>query len=274
MALSVLSIALLGCNEEQKTLKIKGSDTEVNLAVDLAENFFSKNKLYSISVSGGGSGMGIASLFNGQADIANSSRPLSDEEKQMFEQNNIQLKTFIFAQDATAIIVNKDNPLEELDTNQLADILSGKIDNWKELNGQDIKINIYGRQSNSGTHSYIQKKLKIKFSQRANEMNGNAQIIVGIKVDPRGIGYVGAGYILGDTQHLKVKPLKIKINKNSQGVSPLDKPAVQAGKYFFQRPLFQFVRVEKWNEALPFLTFEKSQQGKQLISSSGYYLPE
>lgn len=261
------------CSRSQKTLKIKGSDTEVNLAVDLAEKFYSVNDNYNLSVSGGGSGMGIASLYNGQADIANSSRPLSEEEIQMFKDQHIDIKTFVFAQDATAIIVNKDNPISEIDTETLGKILSGELDNWKSLNGIDKKITIYGRQSNSGTHSFIQKKLKIKFSLRANEMNGNAQIMEGIKVDPSGIGYVGAGYLLGNAHDLTVKPLKIKA-VGAAAVSPLDKKAVQEGKYFFQRPLYQFVRAEKWNDALPFLDFENNKIGQEIISRSGYYLPE
>ncbi len=251
---------------------MKGSDTEVNLAVELAEKFYERNPDISIAVSGGGSGLGIASLYNGQADIANSSRPLSDEEVQLFKEKNIELITNVFAEDATAFVVNKDVPLVEIDVPTLAKIMSGEISNWKSITGRDLPINIYGRQSSSGTHSFVQKKLKIKYSKHAKEMNGNAQIMEGIKVDPSGIGYVGAGYLLQKGTNIPtVKSLKIAPEKGQPAISPLDYEAIQNKNYFFQRPLFQFIPKESLAKVKPFIDFEKSPIGKKIISNSGYY---
>ncbi len=269
----IFTLSLLGCSGEQNSIKIKGSDTEVNLAVELAEKFYSKNDDYSIAVSGGGSGLGIASLFNGQADIANSSRPLKDEEEQMFKEKGIEIITHTFAEDATAIVVNPKISVEEIDVETLSKIFSGEITNWKSTTGNDLPINIYGRQSNSGTHSFIQKKLKIKFSPKAKEMNGNAQIIEGIKADASGIGYVGAGYLLTSSDHqIKVKPLKIKENADAVAISPLDHEAIKNKKYFFQRPLYQFIPKKSWDKAKPFIDFEKTEKGKEIIKNSGYYV--
>src|SRR5690606_13540441 len=152
------------CSTNTSSIKMKGSDTEVNLAVNLAEEFTELDPTFSIAISGGGSGLGITSLMNGQADIANSSRPLSDEEIQQFKEKDIEIKTIVFAEDATAFVVHKDLPLEELSVDTLGQILSGKIKNWNEIIDVDQPINIYGRQSSSGTHSFIKKKLKIEFS--------------------------------------------------------------------------------------------------------------
>lgn len=267
-------VVLISCSGDKNSLKIKGSDTEVNLAVELAENFYTQNKGLSLAISGGGSGLGIASLYNGQADIANSSRPLSDDEIQMFKDKGIILKTNVFAEDATAIIVNPSIPIEEIDHETLAKVFSGEIKNWKEVSNTDLPINIYGRQSNSGTHSFVQKKLGIKFSQNAKEMNGNAQIMEGIKADPSGIGYVGAGYLLNSEGEMKVKPLKIKDDKNQVAVSPLDKEAIKEGLYFFQRPLYQFIPIESWEKAKAFIDFERTPTGQELIRKSGYYVIE
>ncbi len=261
------------CSENQKSIKIKGSDTEVNLAVELAEKFHIHKNDFSVSISGGGSGMGIASLYNGQADIANSSRPLSDDEKKMFQKAGIELKTIVFAEDATAIIVNPEISLTEIDVPTLAKIMSGELSNWEQLGEKRAPINIYGRQSNSGTHSFIQKKLKIHFSPKAKEMNGNAQIIEGIKADPTGIGYVGAGYLLHNTNH-KVKVLKIKATATSTSFSPLDNEIIKAKKYYFQRPLYQFVTLKSWKKAKAFIDFERSAKGMEIISKSGYYIVE
>lgn len=264
---------LTACSSGEESLKIKGSDTEVNLAVELAESFRSKNDHYSLAVSGGGSGLGIASLYNGQADIANSSRPLSDDEKQLFKEKGIELKTNVFAEDATAFVVNSNISIDEIDVPTLAKIFSGEIKNWQSVTGQNLPINIYGRQSSSGTHSFVQKKLKIKFTPQAKEMNGNAQIMEGIKVDPSGIGYVGAGYLLNESGgHKQVKSLKIKETTSAVAVSPLDHEAIKKKIYFFQRPLFQFIPAESWEKAKAFIDFEKSETGKEIIRKSGYYV--
>lgn len=264
-----------GCSSNSSSIKMKGSDTEVNLAVNLAERFTKVDPTFHIAISGGGSGLGITSLLNGQADIANSSRPLSEEERALFKKKNIALKTVIFAEDATAFVVHKDSPLAEISTDTLALILNGTVKNWAEITDQDLQINIYGRQSSSGTHSFIKKKLNIEFANTAKEMTGNAQIIEGVKADRTGIGYVGAGYVSQDpasTQGIKV----LSIIDPTQGVavSPLDQQAINQGSYFFQRPLYQFVLAQSWSKVRPFINFERSAEGRALIENHGYYILE
>ena len=129
----LLIIVLASCSSNNKAIKVKGSDTEVNLAVNLAENFYKVNDDFSVAISGGGSGLGIASLLNGQADIANSSRPLNDEEDSLFKVKGIDIKTVIFAEDATVFIVQKDFPLDSIDVPTLKKILNGEYKNWKQL---------------------------------------------------------------------------------------------------------------------------------------------
>lgn len=261
----------MACSNNSKSIKVKGSDTEVNLAVDLAESFYKTNKDFSIAISGGGSGMGIASLLNGQADIANSSRPLNAEEHSLFKQRGIQVRTVVFAEDATAFIVNKEFPQDTIDVATLANVLNGTYHSWKEVTGEDIPVNIYGRQSNSGTHSFISNKLKIQFSQEAKEMNGNAQIVEGIKQDASGIGYVGAGYLVHGIDHA-VKVLRIAGEKGKPAISPLDKQAILQHRYYFQRPLYQFIRAASWDKVAAFIAFEKGAGGQQIIQASGYYI--
>lgn len=274
--LIVYSIGLLtvmACTPKSPAIKMKGSDTEVNLAVTLAEKYTIKDPDFSIAISGGGSGLGITSLLNGQADIANSSRPLSQEEVAQFAQKNIPLRSIVFAEDATAFIVHDALPLEEIDIETLGKILSGEIKNWSEIADVQLPINIYGRQSSSGTHSFIKKKLKIEFSNAAKEMTGNAQIIEGVKADRSGIGYVGAGYVAHDPaagQHVKI--LKIKQHKTDLAQSPIDPEAINARRYYFQRPLYQYVLEKSWDKVKPFIDFEKSAAGRSLIEEHGYYI--
>ncbi|GLU56204.1 PstS family phosphate ABC transporter substrate-binding protein [Dyadobacter frigoris] len=265
-----LAILLQSCIEQDKTIKIKGSDTEVNLAVELAESFHVMNPIVFVSISGGGSGLGIASLLNNTADIANSSRSINEEEITLFQQKGIQIDSFIFAQDAIAIVVAKDLPIDSISTNDLAAVLSGKYSTWKSLANKDLPVNIYGRQSNSGTHDFVKDKLSIEFSRNAKEMNGNAQILEAIRADHSGIGYVGAGYVShGGSKALKILPVYTQENKDA--VSPLDAQKIAAGKYFFQRPLFQYYKTSSYIKIKPFLDYEKGQAGQSIIHSAGYY---
>lgn len=266
------AILLCSCSSNNKAIKVKGSDTEVNLAVDLAENFYKVNDDFSVAISGGGSGLGIASLLNGQVDIANSSRPLNAEEDSLFKIRGIRIKTVIFAEDATAFIVGKDFPLDSIDVPSLKKILSGEYKTWRPVTGKNTPVNIYGRQSNSGTHSFVSKKLKIQFSRDAKEMNGNAQIMEGIKMDDSGIGYVGAGYILHGVQDQSVKVLKICEQPGQLSVSPMDEKAIQEKRYYFQRPLYQFIPVTSWEKVSAFIDFEKGPEGRKIIQDSGYYI--
>lgn len=257
------------CSPDNSTIKIKGSDTEVNLAVQLAESFHQTNSAVFVSISGGGSGLGIASLLNNTTDIANSSRSIKNQEIKLFEQKGISIDSFVFAQDAIAFVVASDLPIDSISTENLANILSGKFKNWLPLVGENRPINIYGRQSNSGTHDFVKQKLRIEFTPYAKQMNGNAQILEAIKTDNSGIGYVGAGYVTQRNKSFKI--LTVYDTTNKKAVSPLDAPMIAAGKYFFQRPLFQYYKSDSYDKIKPFLDFEKGIIGQKIIQSSGYY---
>ncbi|MEJ0102947.1 MAG: PstS family phosphate ABC transporter substrate-binding protein [Bacteroidota bacterium] len=263
-------VLLSSCSPDSKTIRIKGSDTEVNLSVQLAESFHEINPGVFVSISGGGSGLGIASLLNATADIANSSRNINKKEIELFEKQGAQVDSFVFAQDAIAFVVADDLPIDSINVLTLTRILNGDYKNWLQLTGKNIPVNIYGRQTNSGTYDFVKQKLGIDFTPYAKQMNGNAQILEAIKADHSGIGYVGAGYVAhGGSKGLKVLP--VFLNKNEKAVSPLDAPMIAAGKYFFQRPLFQYYKAASYEKIRPFLDFEKSDAGKQIIQQAGYY---
>ena len=265
-----LIVLQISCARDSDTIKIKGSDTEVNLAVQLAESFHKINSGVFVSISGGGSGLGIASLLNGTADVANSSRSIKNEEIDLFKKMGSPIDSFVFAQDAIAFVVAGDLPIDSINVEELTNILSGTNKNWLPLTHKNMPINIYGRQSNSGTHDFIKKKLKIDFTPYAKQMNGNAQILEAIKADHSGIGYVGAGYVAnGGNKGIKV--LLICPEKNQRAVSPLDAAMIAAGKYYFQRPLFQYYKAASYDKVKPFIDFEKSDEGKKIIQSAGYY---
>lgn len=268
----ILLLSLIGCNKSKESLKIKGSDTEVNLVANLAEAYSKTNKNSFLSISGGGSGLGIASLLNGQTDIANSSRELNDDERAMFRLKKIQLDTFVFAEDAIAFVVNANLPLDSLSTKQLSGLLDGSIKTWENLASIPLPVTIYGRQSNSGTYDFVKNILGIRFSLDAREMNGNAQILEAIKADPSGIGYVGAGYVMrrDGSAPDQLKVLSIYHGKE-KAYSPLDSLAVFKHQYYFRRHLYQFIRKKSSKEVKDFLSFERSEEGAKMIRKAGYY---
>jgi len=265
----LLLFLMASCSNADHSIKVKGSDTEVNLSVSLAEAFHKHNKNILVSVSGGGSGLGIAALLNGNADLANSSRQIKEGELQLFKNSNLQIDSFIFAVDAVAFVVGDNMPIDSVSIDELSKILSGSEKDWQFLTKTAMPINIYGRQSNSGTYEYVKQKLKIQFSPYAKQMNGNAQILEALKADESGIGYVGAGYVMGrNTNGLKI----LKIHSGDQpAISPLDKQKISKGLYFFQRPLYQYYNRNNYKKIEPFLEFEKSAEGQKIIETSGYY---
>jgi phosphate transport system substrate-binding protein len=260
----------VSCNSTNESIKIKGSDTEVNLSVQLAEAFHVEQQSILISISGGGSGLGIASLLNGTADIANSSRRMKLTELELFNKENIQIDSFIFAQDAIAFVVSTEIPIDSITIETLKMILSGSINNWNEITSVNKKINIYGRQSNSGTHEFIKDKLNIEFSDKAKEMNGNAQILEAIKYDHSGIGYVGAGYV-SRQKNSNLKVLCIKENDSAKSVSPLDAVQIANKNYYFQRPLYQYYKKSSFEKIKELLAFEQNLIGMNIIQEAGYY---
>jgi phosphate transport system substrate-binding protein len=178
----------------------------------------------------------------------------------------------VFAQDALAIITHKDLVIDSLSVQQVAQVFKGDTENWQALGLGKTPITLYGRQNNSGTHAYLKKKLGIEFSLHAKEMNGNAQIIEAIKADKGGIGYVGAGYVLknGKQADMNIKILKI-YEQGNPAYSPLDYEAVVQKRYYFQRPLFQYILKSSYDKAQALLDFEKSEVGQKIIVSNGYF---
>ena len=124
-------------NSSANYIENKGSDTIVNLALAWAEKYQAEHPEVRISVTGGGSGTGIASLINKTVDIANASRQIKEEEVAEAKSNGVEPVEHIIARDAIAVIVNPENPVSQLTLKQISDIYSGKISNWSEVGGDD-----------------------------------------------------------------------------------------------------------------------------------------
>jgi phosphate transport system substrate-binding protein len=184
----------------------KGSDTMVNLALAWAESYQSAHPEVSLSVTGGGSGTGIAALVNGTVDIANASRAMKSEEIQQAEANGFTPVEFTVARDAIAVIVNPENPVRQLTLQQISDIYSGKLNNWTQVGGDDRPIVRLSRETNSGTHVYFletvlrlgDKSNPTLFSTDTLLLPSSEGIINEVRQNPNAIGYDGLGYVPPD----------------------------------------------------------------------------
>lgn len=175
----------------------------VNLALAWAEAYQVQSPEVRLSVTGGGSGTGIAALINGTVDIANASRAIKKEEREKAETNGIEPVEFIVARDAIAIVVNLSNPVSQLTLPQLSAIYRGEITNWREVGGEDRPIVLLSRESNSGTHVFFlehvlrlsDSKNKSLFAPETLLLPSSEGITAEVRQNPNAIGYDGLGYV-------------------------------------------------------------------------------
>jgi len=252
-------------------IKVRGSDSEVNLVQALAENFMDQDSLVSVGVTGGGSGAGIAALINGKTDLANSSREITEEELEFARKANVQPYPIVFAQDALAIITHKDNPVDSLSLEEISAIYSGKIENWNKVEGgNNEEISLYGRQSSSGTYIYFRENIvKGEYKTSMIGMSGTAQIVDALKTDKNGIGYVSSGY-LSENIMKDIKVLKINADDNSTAYVP-NKENITSGTYPITRPLLQFTNGKPEGKLLEFILYQFSEEGMKIIEENGFY---
>ena len=190
----------------------KGSDTIVNLALAWAEKYQAEYPDVSISVTGGGSGTGIAALLNKTVDIANASRQMQAEEIKQAKANGFNPIEFVVARDAIAVIVNPANPVARLTMQQISDIYSGRINNWSQVGGEARPIVRLSREVNSGTHVYFRdtvvrlgdKKNKTLFATDTLLLPSSEGIISEVRQNPNAIGYDGLGYVPADLKVIAV----------------------------------------------------------------------
>lgn len=247
-------------------ITIKGSDTMVILSQQWAEMYMKKNPGTVIQVTGGGSGVGLAALINGSTDIANSSRPIKSSElekiKAKFKKNTIEIPC---AKDGLSVFLNKGNKISELSVEQIGAIFSGKITNWKAVGGDDAKIQLYGRESSSGTFEFFKEHVvKTDFAPACQTLPGTAAIINAVKKDKYSIGYGGAAYAEG------VKDCKVKKDAKSQGFLPTE-ANIKNKKYPISRYLYMYLTSRPTGETKKFIDWILSSQGQAVITSVGYF---
>ena len=270
-----LAVIFLATNPSwaaNNSIQIKGSDTMVNLGQAWAEAYMQKHKDAFVAVTGGGSGTGIAALLSGTCDIAESSRVMKQEELDQARSKGIVPKEYTVAIDGLAVAVNPSNPVSQLTVDQLADIFTGKIKNWKEVGGKDSGIVLLSREVNSGTHVYFKEhilrkgdaKSTVEFVPEALLMSSSQAIVDEIAQNPSAIGYYGMGYI-NKTQ----KAIAVAKDTSSPYATPTIENVV-AKKYYVSRPLIFYTNGEPQGMVKEFIDFVFSAEGQQIVKDTDF----
>lgn len=250
----------------------KGSDTIVNLALAWAERYQVEHPDVRISVTGGGSGTGIAALINGTVDIANASRQIKEEEIAEAQSKGVDPLEHIIARDAIAVIVNPENPVSELTLGQISDIYSGKVANWSEVGGEDRPIVKLSRETNSGTHVYFletvlrlgSKEDKTLFSMDTLLLPSSEGIIAEVRQNPNAIGYDGLGYVPHD-----LKMIAIAEEEGGAYVLPAIE-TVNDKTYPIARDLYMYTDGEPTGIVKEYLDWILSAEAQQIVAELGF----
>ena len=250
------------------SITVKGSDTLVILAQKWAEVYMGSHADTKIQVTGGGSGIGFAALQSQTTDLCDASRKAKPAEiANCIKAFGAKPTEYKVALDGLSVYVNSDNTIKELSEDQLKQIFTGKVTNWKDVGGPDAPITVYSRENSSGTYEFFKEHI-LKgqdFAASAQTEHGTAAIIQAISKDKGAIGYGGAAY--GDG----VNHLKIKKDDNSPAIEPTEENVVN-GSYPIWRYLYVYVNpnLDK-DEIADYLKWIRSDEGQKIVKDVGYY---
>ena len=276
LTMFAITMIMSGCSRsdddsvaEKTFITVKGSDTMVHLVSTWAEVFMKENSGIEVSVTGGGSGTGIAALLNGTTDICAASRKIKDKETTLASQKGIVPKEIVVARDGIAVIVNPANSVAELTVEQIGKIFTGATQRWDQVGGKAESIEILSRESSSGTYVFFQEKVlnKKDYAQKAKLMPATSAIVQSVESNRNAIGYVGLGYAVAAKD--KIKVLAVKADDISASVIPSEQ-TVKSGEYEIARPLQLYTNGEATGVVKKFIDFCLSSQGQEIVTQTGY----
>lgn len=255
IATTVFASELARFDGLEGTIDVAGGTAHVPVVQEAAKRISIHNSKIRITVAGGGSAVGVQKVGEGLVDIGSTGRPLSPDEIERYG-----LKSFAFAIDGIAVVVNPANPLSSLSSEQVQAIYSGKITNWKELGGPERPINLITRDEASGTREVFAAKIlkKEALSPAANVVPSNGAVKVAVSRDPNAIGYVGLGHV-----DASVKALVLDGKTPSQ-------EAASSGAYDLTRNLYFNTKGVPSPLVAAFLDYLYSLEGAEIIAKAGY----
>jgi phosphate transport system substrate-binding protein len=267
-----ICLILPGCDVSSKenspieAFAITGSETMFPLLTNESKLFEQRNYNTNIEVIGGGSETGINALHLGKTSIAMSSRSLKIIERLAFQDEEKEIIEKIIAFDALAIIINRENKITQLTREQIEDIYSGKINNWKELGGENLQIVVFSREPSSGTFDFFNEFVlnNTKLHSRIERLPTNEALMSKVKETRAAICYVGLGYL-----NNQVKSVFVSYDKGISYIEPSQKN-VQDQTYPIIRPLYLYYFQKDAIKLNPFIKFVLSHEGQELVLKSNY----
>jgi phosphate transport system substrate-binding protein len=260
---ATLALATVTASQAQR---IKGSDTCLPLSQQEAESFLRIHPSASVTVTGGGSGVGISALIEGTTDIAQLSRRIKFDERRRLQAQGKTVKEVTIAYDALAVVVHPSNPVTRLTREQLESIFTGRITNWKDVGGPDLRIVPYSRETSSGTYEFFRESVL----QNRNYMNGilsmpaTGAIVQSIGQTRGGIGYIGLAYL-----NPSVKSIRVSYDQGATFVAP----SVASAKnetYPIVRGLYYYYTTNSEAAVKPFIDYVLSPAGQRIVSETGF----
>lgn len=259
LIITLMALGMAGTASAGKIV-LEGSTTVLPIAQKAAEVFMKNNPGADLSVRGGGSGVGIASIIDGTCDIADSSRAIKPDELAKAAKRGRDLKAHVIAMDGISHIVHQSNTVANLTREQIKKIYTSRVTNWKEIGGPDLRIVVISRDSASGTFEAFSEMVLDKKKVRPDAiMQASNQAIAGIVArTPGAIGYVGLGYVTGSVKAISV-----------DGVMP-SRESVLRNKYPITRPLFMYTVGAPQGDIKKFMDFVKGPEGQKIVGEEGF----
>ena len=242
-------------------LVMDGSTTVLPFGQAAAEQFMKQNPKVKFSVSGTGTGNGFKALADGSAQIANASRFIKDSEIKTCMAKNVYPVPFAVALDCIVPVVHPSNPVRSLSRDQLKDIYSGKVKNWKEVGGADAAIVVVGRDTSSGTYGTWQEMIMgkdVRVTPRAQVTASSGAMMAAIAKNKNAIGYEGMGYVSKSVNAVQV------------GGVAASASSARSGKYPLARYLYMFTNGWPKGDALDFLNYMLSPAGQKIVAKTGF----
>lgn len=257
---AVLCLWTAAVKAEDKIV-VDGSTTVGPIAKAWAEYYMKGHEGVNLTVSESGSGNGAKSLINKACDVASMSRPMKDKELQAAKEAGVDAVAHIIAMDGLAVIVHPANPVAGLTVEQVRDIYTGKIRNWKELGGADAEIVVVSRDTNSGTYEAFEELVmnSEKIAGTAEYVGSNGAVRQRVMTTQAAVGYAGLAFLEG------VKPLKIN------GVEA-SVETVQEKKYPVARPLYLYTNgtPAEGSHLAKYVYLYESKDGNRIVEDLGY----
>jgi phosphate transport system substrate-binding protein len=243
---------------------LKGSDTVLPLAQAEAEEFMNEDPKKSVTVTGGGTGVGIAALIDGEVDIATASREMKTDEIEAAKAKGINPVKYTIAYDGIAVVVNPKNPVSELTFEQLRGIYNGSISNWNKVVGENRPIAVISRDSSSGTYQDFKNDVLQGDEYRPDALTQPATggVVTEVSQNPNAIGYIGIAYV---DNNVKV----LGLDKGNGSVSP-SAESVLSGAYPLSRSLYFYTKGEPFGLTKEFIDFVISEKGQILVREVKY----